>query len=79
MPPIELRNVDIYLAPSDERCIPESTCVPGALVKDEASLKHAFGLINKHTLAKGEMCSLAGFNVSHINVTEIGICPILVD
>ena len=48
-------------------------------MKDEASLKHAFGLINKVTLAKGEMCSLAGFNVSHINVTEIGICPILVD
>ena len=35
-------------------------------MKDEASLKHVFGLINKETLARGEMCSLAGFNVSQI-------------
>ena len=35
-------------------------------MKDEASLKHAFGLINKETLAKGEMCSLAEFNASQI-------------
>ena len=66
VPAIELRNVDIYLAPSDDMCIPESTCVPGALVKDEASLKDTFGLINKETLSKGETCSLVGFNASQI-------------
>ena len=83
--PIEIQNIDSYLAPSDDRCFPGSTFVPRALVKDEASLKHAFGLINKETLATGEMYSLAGFNASQIKRetvrprAEIGICPIFVD
>ena len=32
--PIELRNVDIYLTQSNERCFPESTYVTDALVTD---------------------------------------------
>ena len=48
-------------------------------------MKHAFGLINKETLAKGEMFSLAGFNASQIQRetvrprAEIGKCPIFVN
>ena len=48
-------------------------------------MKRDIGLINKYTVAKGVMCSLAGFNASLIQRetvrprAEIEICPIFVN